>query len=89
MTEARTEAMTEARLEGGVWDDVEEGTEALLQEWLVATGDEVAAGQPLAIAELVKTTHEVTAPVAGRVTALLVAAGETFGRAQPLARIGD
>jgi pyruvate/2-oxoglutarate dehydrogenase complex dihydrolipoamide acyltransferase (E2) component len=81
--------MTEARLEGAVWDDVEEGTEALLQEWLVAVGDEVAAGQPLAIAELVKTTHEVTSPVTGRVAALLVPAGETFGRTQALARIGE
>lgn len=81
--------MTDVKLEGTVWDDVEEGTEALLQEWHVAVGDEVTAGQALAIAELVKTTHEVTAPVAGRVTALLVAAGDTFGRPQALARIGE
>jgi biotin carboxyl carrier protein len=47
----------------------------------------VAAGQTLVVAELVKTTHEVTAPAAGRLAAIEVAAGDTFGRHTVLARI--
>jgi len=81
--------MIDVKMEGPVWDDVEEGTEALLQDWQVAVGDTVSACQVLVIAELVKTTHEITAPAAGRVAALLVAAGDTFGRSQVLAQIGE
>lgn len=81
--------MIDVKMEGPVWDDVEEGTEALLQDWQVAVGDTVSAGQVLVIAELVKTTHEITAPGAGRVAALLVAPGDTFGRSQVLAQIGE
>lgn len=81
--------MIDVVMAGNVWDDVEEGTEALLQEWQVKEGDQVAAGQVLVLAELVKTTHEVTAPAAGRVLALLTAEGETFGRSKVLAQIGE
>jgi biotin carboxyl carrier protein len=79
--------MIDVKMEGNVWDDVEEGTEALLQDWQVKVGDQVAAGQLLVAAELVKTTHEITAPAAGRVSALLVAEGDTFGRSDVLAQI--
>ena len=81
--------MIDVLMTGDVWDDVEEGTEALLQDWQVKEGDQVAAGQVLALAELVKTTHEITAPAAGRVTALLAAAGDTFGPATVLAQLGE
>lgn len=81
--------MIDVTLDGAVWDDVEEGTEALLQDWQVEVGQQVAAGQTLVVAELVKTTHEVTAPAAGRVAALEVAAGDTFGRHAVLARIEE
>lgn len=74
-------------MEGPVWDDVEEGTEALLQDWQVKVGDQVTAGQLLVVAELVKTTHEIAAPAAGKVSALLVAEGDTFGRSKVLAQI--
>lgn len=71
------------------WADVEDGTEALLQDWLVAEGDRVAAGQPLVVAELVKTTHEIAAPAAGRIAAILVQSQDTFGRGAVLARIDE
>lgn len=74
-------------LDDSVWADVEEGTEALLQEWLVKEGATVAAGDVLGIAELVKTTHEILAPANGRVLALAVPAQETFGRGAVLARL--
>ena len=38
----------------------------------VQTGDEVVAGQLLAVIEAMKMEHQITAPVAGRVTAVLV-----------------
>jgi biotin carboxyl carrier protein len=81
--------MIDVVMAGDVWNDVEEGTEALLQAWQVKEGDQVAAGQLLVLAELVKTTHEITAPVAGRVVALLAAEGDTFGRSKVLAQIGE
>ena len=77
--------MTDIVLDDAAWADVEEGTEALLQEWQVAAGDSVEAGQVLCVAELVKTTHEVTAPTAGRIVSLEVAAEDTFGRGAVLA----
>lgn len=81
--------MLEIMVDDAVWTDVEEGTEALLQEWLVNEGDTVEAGQALAVAELVKTTHEVMAPRAGKIAAIQVAAQETFGRGRVLALLED
>lgn len=81
--------MTNVLMADNVWADVEEGTEALLQEWQVKQGDTVAAGQVLVLAELVKTTHEIVAPVAGRVAAILVQESETFGRCKVLAQIEE
>ncbi|AJW45734.1 MULTISPECIES: lipoyl domain-containing protein [Ralstonia] len=79
--------MIDVLMSDAAWQDVEEGTEALLQEWLVKPGEAVSAGQPLAVVELVKTTHEVTAPADGVVAALEVAAQDTFGRSAVLARL--
>ncbi|MDB5711276.1 MAG: dehydrogenase [Sphingomonas bacterium] len=52
-------------------------TEGLLAEWLVAPGDEVAAGQLLFVVETDKISNEVEAPAPGRIVSLLVAAGDT------------
>lgn len=81
--------MIEVKMTGDVWDDVEPGTEALLQDWQVKPGDQVAAGQVLVSAELVKTTHDITAPVAGRVAALLAAEGDTIGPDTVLATLEE
>ena len=77
--------MTDIVLDDAVWADVEEGTEALLQEWQVAEGDSVDAGDVLGVAELVKSSHEITAPSAGKIARLAVAADDTFGRGAVLA----
>ena len=69
------------------WEEVEPGVEALLDAWLVAPGDRVDAGQPLARVVLVKASLEVEAPAAGRVQSLLVAAGETFARGRSIATL--
>ena len=70
--------MIAIRLPDEVWVDVEEGTEALLGEWLVAEGDDVSAGQPIAVAVLVKTDYELTSPVAGKLVEIRVAEEESF-----------
>lgn len=69
------------------WADVEEGTEALLDEWLVAVGDRVEQGQIIANVVLVKATHELTAPAAGVIESIEVAATQNFARSQVLAHI--
>ncbi|MDY7508504.1 lipoyl domain-containing protein [Ralstonia wenshanensis] len=79
--------MIDIVMSDAVWQDVEDGTEALLQDWLVKPGDVVNAGQALAVVELVKTTHEVAAPADGVVAALEVAAQDTFGRGAVLAQL--
>lgn len=79
--------MTDIVLDDAVWQDVEPGTEALMDQWLVKPGDAVAAGQVVAKVVLVKATLEVTAPVAGVVEKILVPAEQTFGRGAPLATL--
>ena len=79
--------MTDITLPDDVWADVEAGTEALLDEWLVAPGDRVEAGQVVANVVLVKATHEVLAPEAGVIESLEVAATANFARGAVLARL--
>ncbi len=79
--------MTDVVLDPGAWKDVDAGTHALLDKWLVRVGDVVRADQPLASVVLVKATLDVLAPYDGRVTAILVEASQTFGPGQVLARI--
>lgn len=77
--------MTEVTLASQAWKDIDPATEALLDKWLVAQGDTVRAGQPLANVVLVKSNLEVTAPAAGRVAQILVPAGQTFAQGKPIA----
>lgn len=73
------------RLPDEMWTDVEPGTEALLDKWLVKEGDTVAANQPVASVVLIKTAVDVTAPASGRIARILVPADGTFGRGSDLA----
>ncbi len=50
--------------------------EALFIEWLVAVGDVVEAGAPLALVDTDKVESEIPAPAAGRVVELFVAPEE-------------
>lgn len=79
--------MTGLSLPLELWEDAADDTEALLEEWLVAVGDRVVAGQPLATAVIVKTSVELVAPADGVVEAILVPAGETFARGAQLAAL--
>ncbi|CUB07695.1 lipoyl domain-containing protein [Tepidiphilus thermophilus] len=80
-------SVIEIRLPPEVWEDVDEGVEALLDKWLVREGERVEAGQPIANAVIVKTNVEVIAPQAGRLAQILVPEGETFGRERAIARL--
>lgn len=53
-----------------------EGTEATFSTWLVAVGDRVESGQPIAELETDKVAMEVCAPVSGVIQFLLVNTGE-------------
>jgi 2-oxoisovalerate dehydrogenase E2 component (dihydrolipoyl transacylase) len=65
--------------------DLGEGLEeAVVSEWLVAEGDEVALNQPFVEIETAKATVEVPAPFAGRIAKLHAAAGATIAVGAPL-----
>jgi pyruvate/2-oxoglutarate dehydrogenase complex dihydrolipoamide acyltransferase (E2) component len=51
--------------------------EAMIVEWMVTEGDDVAEGQPLVLVELDKAETELPSPAAGRVASISVPAGET------------
>src|SRR5712691_9586864 len=52
-------------------------TDALLVEWLRAEGDQVAAGEPVAVIQTDKADVEVEAPARGRLYALALAPGQS------------
>lgn len=56
-------------------------------EVAAAEGADVAAGDTLVVVESMKMEIPVTAPLAGRVTRLLVAAGDGVDEGQPVAVI--
>lgn len=81
--------MIDVVLPDSVWEDVDPGTEALVDQWLVHEGERVAAGQVLAKVVLVKTNLEVTAAAAGIVERILVPAEQTFAKGRPLATLRE
>lgn len=79
--------MSEIHLPQEAWDDVEPGTEALLEQWLVKPGDSVTAGQTVAVVVMVKTSIEVPAPADGVLDQILIAADDTVAQGKPLATL--
>jgi pyruvate/2-oxoglutarate dehydrogenase complex dihydrolipoamide acyltransferase (E2) component len=79
----------EVSLPADAWQDVEAGVEALVDQWQVAEGDTVRAGQLLAKVVLVKANLDVMAPTSGRIVKIVVNAGETFARGKPIALIRE
>lgn len=79
--------MTDIILDPLRWESLEAGDTAAVLAWLVAEGDHVQAGQPLARVSLVGETVEVTAPHAGVLEDILVPGGERFGPGHVLARL--
>lgn len=80
--------MTYVTTSDEIWQDLEPGTEGLLDEWLVEEGDAVEAGQAIARVVLVKANHEIAAPATGVMGTILVAAQDGFSQGQHLAEIG-
>ncbi len=79
--------MTEVVLDPTAWKDVEPGTEALVERWLVQEGDRVRAGQTVAVVVLVKASIDVPAPIDGTIDRILVPQDDTFGPGRPLAQL--
>ena len=61
--------------------------EAVVASWLVAVGDAVTEGQPIATVESDKVEAEVESPGTGTVAEILVAAGDTAEVGAVIARI--
>jgi pyruvate/2-oxoglutarate dehydrogenase complex dihydrolipoamide acyltransferase (E2) component len=79
----------EITLAADAWKDIDPGTEALLDKWLVGEGDIVRAGQPIANVVLIKTNQEIVAPVDGRIEKILVKNEETFAKGKPIALLKE
>src|SRR5437773_1605273 len=62
-------------------------TEVQISEWLKSEGDEVKADEAVAIIDSEKTTFELTAPDAGRLTKLLHKPGDTVKVGEVVAQI--
>ncbi len=78
--------MKNVTTENDIWDGLEDGTEGLLDEWLVNDGETVEKGQAIALIVIVKANHEITAPAAGKIK-ILVETEESFTKVQSLAEI--
>lgn len=59
-----------------------------LLEWLVAVGDSVDEGTPLATVSTEKVDADIESPIAGTITELLAAAGDTVEVGTVIARLG-
>jgi pyruvate/2-oxoglutarate dehydrogenase complex dihydrolipoamide acyltransferase (E2) component len=81
--------MIEITLAANAWKDIDPGTEALLDKWLVREGDTVRAGQPIANVVIIKASQEIVAPAAGRIEKILVKSEETFAQGKPLALLKE
>ncbi len=81
--------MIEITLAADAWKDIDPGTEALVDKWLVVEGDTVRAGQPIANVVLVKTNQEIVAPADGRIEKILVRSEETFAQGKPIALLKE
>ena len=81
--------MIEITLAADAWTDIDPGTEALVDKWLVGEGDTVRAGQPIANVVIVKTNQEIVAPADGRIEKILVKSEETFAQGKPIALLKE
>ena len=64
-------------------------TEGTITQWFKQVGDTVAADEPLFEVSTDKVDTEVPSPIAGVVTEIRVAEGETVGVGTVIAVIGD
>ena len=81
--------MKDVVLDPALFEAMEAGTDAMLEEWLAAEGDFVHAGQTLARANLVHEHVDIPAPHDGVLEDIVVPVGQTFARGAVLARLID
>ena len=81
--------MIEIKAPVEAFEDADEGVEGLLEDWLVAEGDAVTAGQPVADAIVVKTSFQVCAPCDGTIGEIVVPKGDTFAVGAVLATMEE
>lgn len=79
--------MSHIVLDPELWEAVEAGAEACVEQWLAAEGDHVHAGQVLGRAMLLHTLVDIPTPHAGVLEEIVVAAGERFAPGAVLARV--
>jgi pyruvate/2-oxoglutarate dehydrogenase complex dihydrolipoamide acyltransferase (E2) component len=79
--------MNHVVLDPELWELVEAGAEASVEQWLVAEGDHVQAGQVLGRARLLHTLVDIPSTHAGVLEEIVVAAGERFAPGAVLARV--
>jgi pyruvate/2-oxoglutarate dehydrogenase complex dihydrolipoamide acyltransferase (E2) component len=79
--------MTDVVLDPALWESVEAGSEAFVEQWLVTEGDHVHAGQTLARANLIHTLVDVPSLHAGVLEEIIVPTGERFAPGTVLARV--
>lgn len=68
---------------------VADAADAVVQTWLVAVGDTVERGQPVADIETEKATVELEAEASGKVSRMLVEAGSTVQVGAPILLLSD
>lgn len=61
--------------------------DGVISEWLVAVGDTVVEGQPIAVIETEKVDTELESPGAGTITELLVQPGDSADVGAVIARM--
>ncbi len=79
--------MSNIVLDPELWESVETGAEAYIEQWLVCEGDHVHAGQVLAQANLLRVLVDVPTAHAGVLEEIVVAAGEKFAPGTVLGRV--
>jgi pyruvate dehydrogenase E2 component (dihydrolipoamide acetyltransferase) len=79
----------EITLAADAWKDIDPGTQALVDKWLVGEGDTVRAGQPIANVVIIKANQEIVAPADGRIEKILVRSEETFAQGKPIALLKE
>ena len=77
--------MIEIKLADAAWSGAQDGTEALLDKWLVGVGVPVKQGQVIASVVLVKASIDIEAPQDGVIRQVLVSAGGSFASGQAIA----
>lgn len=61
--------------------------EGVISSWLVAVGDVITEGQPVAVVETEKVDAEIEASDAGTITEILFEAGDTVEVGEVIARM--